>query len=76
MISIILKKTLIAGLYIIVRSKSLCPVKKKGLCIQLDIAVVLFQEFAQEGLRTLCLAVKDISSSEYTSWARKFKEAR
>ena len=35
-----------------------------------------FQEFAQEGLRTLCLAVKDISNTEYTTWAKKFKEAR
>lgn len=32
-------------------------------------------EFAQEGLRTLCLAVKDIPDSVYTMWAAKYKEA-
>ncbi|XP_052238841.1 phospholipid-transporting ATPase ID-like isoform X1 [Dreissena polymorpha] len=32
-------------------------------------------EFAGEGLRTLCLAVKDISDSEFASWSAKFKEA-
>ena len=40
------------------------------------MVVLPFQEFAQEGLRTLCLAVKDISNTEYTTWAKKFKEAR
>ncbi|XP_053405504.1 phospholipid-transporting ATPase ID-like isoform X2 [Mercenaria mercenaria] len=32
-------------------------------------------EFAQEGLRTLCLAVKDIPDSFYAQWAVKYKEA-
>ncbi|XP_052796931.1 phospholipid-transporting ATPase ID-like isoform X1 [Mya arenaria] len=32
-------------------------------------------EFATVGLRTLCLAVKDIPDSEYAAWSKKYKEA-
>jgi len=34
------------------------------------------QEFAQDGLRTLCLAVKDISEKEWAVWQSKHHEAR
>lgn len=35
-----------------------------------------FQEFANDGLRTLCLASKDISESYWNTWKAKHHEAR
>ena len=34
------------------------------------------QDYAHEGLRTLCLAQKEIPESEYMDWERKHHEAR
>ena len=36
----------------------------------------LWQDFAQSGLRTLCLAVKDIDPQLYEQWRVKHHEAR
>lgn len=36
----------------------------------------VLQVFANETLRTLCLAYKDISTDEYEAWSRKHKEAQ
>ncbi len=36
----------------------------------------VFQEFANDTLRTLCLCYKDISAAEYDAWSRKHKEAQ
>ncbi|KAL4227660.1 Phospholipid-transporting ATPase ID [Mactra antiquata] len=45
-------------------------------CSQLqELTTHHLNEFAQEGLRTLCLAVKDIPDSFYASWAARYKEA-
>ena len=34
------------------------------------------QDYAHEGLRTLCLAQKEIPESEYMAWEQKHHEAR
>ena len=36
----------------------------------------VFQTFAQDGLRTLCCAVKDIDASEFEEWRKKHHDAR
>ncbi len=35
----------------------------------------IYQDFAQEGLRTLCLASKEIDPSYYVEWKKKHHEA-
>lgn len=45
------------------------------LCI-LSISLLLFnQDYATEGLRTLCLAMREISDSEYRSWSTTYNTA-
>ena len=34
------------------------------------------QDFAQDGLRTLCLAYKEIDPQMYAEWKKKHHEAR
>jgi phospholipid-translocating ATPase len=36
---------------------------------------IVFQDFAQDGLRTLCLAKKVIDTEEYEEWIKKHHEA-
>ena len=31
--------------------------------------------FARDGLRTLCLGVRDVSEAEYADWSKKWREA-
>lgn len=37
---------------------------------------LLFQDFANATLRTLCLCYKDISTDEFAAWSRKHKDAK
>lgn len=39
------------------------------------MSYVLAQDYATEGLRTLCLAYRDISEEEYTSWSALYNNA-
>ena len=40
-----------------------------------DVTLKYLDEFANDGLRTLCLAMKVIPQPEYQAWAKKFHEA-
>ena len=40
------------------------------------VQVLPNQDYAHEGLRTLCLAQKEIPESEYIAWEQKHHEAR
>jgi phospholipid-transporting ATPase len=35
----------------------------------------MIQDYATEGLRTLCIATRDISESEYASWSKIYDQA-
>lgn len=39
------------------------------------LLIAHFQEYATEGLRTLCLAYRDISEAEYKQWAAIYDQA-
>ena len=41
----------------------------------LDATLDHLEEFAQSGLRTLCLAMRDIGAAQYESWNRVYQEA-
>ena len=45
-------------------------------CVLELMVLCLWQDFAQSGLRTLCLAVKDIDPQLYERWRVKHHEAR
>jgi phospholipid-translocating ATPase len=34
-----------------------------------------FEHFSQTGLRTMCLAWRDLEENEYNSWSKKYKDA-
>lgn len=40
------------------------------------VYILPHQDYAHEGLRTLCLAQKEISEGEYSAWEQKHHEAR
>ena len=48
---------------------------KKGANPYSDKTLELLEECATEGLRTLCLARREISADEYTSWNKQYEIA-
>lgn len=42
----------------------------------LKFLVFIEQKFATDGLRTLCLAYKELDEGEYNKWAEKLNEAK
>jgi phospholipid-transporting ATPase len=40
-----------------------------------DATVTLLEEYANEGLRTLCIAMRDISEEEYYEWSKIYEKA-
>ncbi|KAJ3130574.1 hypothetical protein HK100_007965 [Physocladia obscura] len=40
-----------------------------------DITMIHLEDYANEGLRTLCLAYRDVSESEYAEWSRIYDRA-
>ncbi|KAJ3408052.1 hypothetical protein HDU80_007046 [Chytriomyces hyalinus] len=43
--------------------------------LYVDATSIHLEEYANEGLRTLCLAYRDVSESEYTEWSRIYDRA-
>lgn len=37
--------------------------------------MIIFQEYATEGLRTLCIAMRDIPPEEYKQWSAIYEKA-
>lgn len=49
--------------------------KTKSFLCHCGFFFFIFQVFANETLRTLCLCYKDISDDEFEAWNKKFMEA-
>lgn len=49
--------------------------QNRVLCAYVFFFFFIFQVFANETLRTLCLCYKDISNDEFEAWNKKFMEA-
>ncbi|KAJ3056861.1 hypothetical protein HK097_003397 [Rhizophlyctis rosea] len=47
----------------------------KGNQPYLDLTVALLEEYANEGLRTLCIAYRDVSDEEYAEWSQIYDRA-
>lgn len=47
----------------------------KSFLLWICVVLIIFQVFANETLRTLCLCYRDISQDEFKVWNKKFVEA-
>lgn len=58
------------SVYLIVKSSS-----TNNIVVDIQDAQKYIEEFAQQGLRTLCIATRNISDEEYESWQEHYQTA-
>lgn len=57
------------------RTLSHLEVKRANVCIVSQLMTAAHQDYATEGLRTLCIAYRDIPEAEYREWVTIYDQA-